>query len=185
MNKRVVPLVLAAVGLIVAAEAADPPIPKGIAEFYKAWNFVSSFSTPQERRQLSPHFSTEEAKSMRLKEVSERMLRVQGQVRYVDPGINALGKRRALFPHHLLFVEDVKIAGDSALVKVRSYPVTSEDNVLLISTFERVDGQQEKLPSISDRLSILLIHKPTTEIHRWKKESDNWVKQEVNVILTD
>jgi len=73
--------------------AADKKLPSQIAEFYSAYNFLSSFTSESERKQLASHRTFEEfpkqLKTKRLGKAYELLRSLNALIERIDPGIIA------------------------------------------------------------------------------------------------
>jgi hypothetical protein len=185
----VVLVVYFSAGLNLRGEKKKIGAPSPIMDYYDDLNFVSSFSTLQERAQLAAYLPggslPEKYKGGRLEKVFDRLRKMRARDVSIDPKmtINPNPKPEYLLTSGLVEVESVNVTGSKATVDVSIYALKPEANLWFISQYNESGGDAQKLPSFEDWLrSTRGPLSRRTEIHTWVRLTGEWRKQEVNII---
>jgi hypothetical protein len=163
--------------------------PAPIMDYYDDLNFVSSFSTLQERAQLAAYLPDgslpEKYRGGRLEKVFDRTKKLRARDVSIDPKmtVNPNPKPEYLLTSGLVKVESVNVTGNKATVDVSIYALTPTANFWFISQYDKLSGDAKKVPSFEEFLrSTFTPLSKRTEIHTWVKLVGEWRKQEVNII---
>lgn len=165
-------------------------IPQEISEFYEDYNFVSSFSSCSERKELLSYFaqkrSSREFKSDRLEQVFHRMKKLMGRVLEVDSKMVYPEKPGGfyIFRSELIEVKNFSRNDKEAEVKVSIYLLGPEVILRFISQYEVQGGDEEKIPSIEQRIRAADSGSaPRIEVHKWILTNGGWKKKGFNLIF--
>ncbi|MGD9344225.1 MAG: hypothetical protein PVH84_00065 [Candidatus Aminicenantes bacterium] len=162
-----------------------PVLPPQISEFYKSYNFISSFSTGAERKMLIEKYSRygipEDMETERLGKVFNRMKRLEDWFFVMDSEMVIwVGPTPKFWKFHfrpvLFDVLGIHFSGDMAVVDVVSYHVEPETILRFISAFEESDGDEQKVPSPDERILHAKSSDPEKIFHRWVLQNGKWKK---------
>ena len=166
----------------------SPTVPLEIAEFYKDYNFVASFSTPAERDILIDHFSKDalpdDLCSSRMIRVFRLMKKLYSKITRIDPEmVMHVGPRKStikyFFNAELLDIKKVDRSGEKAVVEISSYALEPEFVSRYIEQYEAGQNREEDVPSEEKRIESLKNHIiPKTEFHIWLYQKGSWTKAE-------
>lgn len=165
-------------------------IPQEISEFYKDYNFVSSFSSCSEREELLSNLAQKrrprEFKSDRLEQVFHRMKKLMGRVLEYDSKMD-YPKRPGgfyIFRSELIELKNFSRNEKDAEVKVSVYLLKPEVILRFISQYEVHGGDVEKIPSIEQRIRAADSGSaPRIEVHKWTLTNGEWKKKGFNLIF--
>jgi hypothetical protein len=192
--KIFLPLTLGFLFLSIAAQTTSPekakpaPLPEQISRYYEGYNFVSSFSTKQERSQLVVYLKGQgqpgQPGSNRLKKILDLMKELQAQVQSIDPKmVVPLSPIVYIEYAGIVEVKSVSVSDKKATVQVTIYGLEPEANLWLISQYDESGGDEQKLPSLEKRLDLAGTSMfRRTEVHTWIKLINDWKKNEANLI---
>jgi hypothetical protein len=168
--------------------AGNAQLPPEIKKFYEDLNFVSSFSTPDERGHLallgSPDLQTKPLPE-RLRKVQDMIKNINDKIWSVDPGIDTkpvMRYRTGEIPAEFMKIEDVKTIQGSIDIRVKVYSLEPEMNLLLISRYEK-QLKEKNTPSLDDNSSAMLNETPRTEIHKSLKINGRWMLRDAKAVL--
>jgi len=164
-------------------------IPAEIAEYYRDYNFINSFSTKQERNLIAHYFSQKRPahqpipiKKARLAKIYELMKKQGAKIMRVDPEI----MRQKVIPcpyynrSDLFEIIDVQHADREITVKVFVRYLNYKTNIMFISQY----GEYGEILSEKERLKMI---EPSSisgkEIHEWRLVEGKWLKSEVDIRL--
>jgi len=166
----------------------SPTVPPEIAEFYRDYNFVASFSTPAERDILIDHFSKDalpdDLCSSRMIRVFRLMKKLYSKITRIDPEmVMHVGPRKStikyFFNAELLDIKKVDRSGEKAVVEISSYSLEPEFVSRYIKQYEARQDREEEVPSEEKRIESLKNHIiPKTEFHIWLYQNGSWSKAE-------
>ena len=162
-----------------------PILPPQISEFYESYNFISSFSTGEERRMLIEKYSRygmpEDMETGRLGKVFDRMKKLEDWFFVMDSEMVIwVGPTPKFWKFHfrsvLFDVLGIHFTRSMAVVDVVSDPVEPEMSSRFILAFEGSDGDPEKIPSPEDRI-LQAKHSDAIKVfHRWVQQNGTWKK---------
>ncbi len=162
--------------------------PPGIVEFYEDYNFVTSFSTPDERDMLIGCFPQEvlpeDIRTERMNHVFRLMKKLYSRIARVDPKmVQHVGPRsryiKCFFHSELLDIKKFQQKGKKAVVEIHAYAVAPEFVNRYIRQYEANQDEEEKVPPVEDRIESAKNHiAPKTEFHIWLHQDGNWMKAE-------
>jgi len=167
-------------------------IPLQISEFYKDCNFISSFSSRDEREELIAYLSKKELpkehKSERLEKVFQLMQNVKSKIMISDPGmiIQTMPSSEQIFRSALTEVRKIQKGDQETAVEVLVCALAPEENFRYISQYDENRGDERKIPSEEERIESAkskLRFAPVIEIHKWLLIDGRWMKQDANVLL--
>jgi hypothetical protein len=156
---------------------AAAPLPAEIRAHYRDHNFVSAFSTPQERRLVAQGRQT--TATERLKRVAEAMERLAADVADVDKGMAKSfgpGPLDGVLREDLLRVTSFE--GDESTgqiwVYLESLRLDPPGQATLVGSYDELGagGQErtvEELVAATGRAPVA-----TFEIHRWRRVGGGW-----------
>ena len=174
-------------------------LPSQISEYYKAYNFVNSFSSKSEREVLVSYLSRsslpKEFKSnKRLEKIFTLMQTLKRDVTHIDPGIvfpRKPSNQEEVLSEGLLEIVNVRRHDNEVSVEVDGHCIDSETNSKLIAQYDEYKGEEKRLPSEEQ-----IIEKARTKcslgkegIHigkaydRWLFADGQWIKSEVEIEL--
>jgi hypothetical protein len=165
-----------------------PSVPLEISEFYEDYNFVASFSTPEERDTLIGFFSQnvlpEDIQSDRMNRVFRLMKKLYSCITRIDPKmVQHVGPRiqyiKYFFRPELLDMKKINRSGKKAVVEILAFSVEPEFVSRFIQQYEANQDEGEKVPSEEERLaSVKNKIIPRTEFHTWLFQNGSWMKAE-------
>ncbi|HEY1048869.1 MAG TPA: hypothetical protein VGE39_03910 [Prosthecobacter sp.] len=159
----------------VPATQALSGLPQTIARFYADTNFVSCFSTAEERAlvnmALKRRSGADETPSGRLGIVMLMTQRLRESFHEVDPKFVHWG--RELPKEEERVVEPVSMVEDQGEIRVTTHIWTlkKEQNALLVSQYAM---QAEALKTLA---AIQQQPQSRTEVHVWKKHGQRWLRE--------
>lgn len=167
-------------------------IPAQISQYYRDYNFVSSFSSPGERSRLASYISISQKqlpthlKHKRLRRICKLMRKLNLQVMQTDLGMLLGQPNLYKIRTELMKVCGAQRHGNGITVEVLVYNLDSGVNLQLISLYDKYRGDEKSIPS--EEQCIEMAKSPTAprrEIHRWTLVDRNWLKAEANIILLE
>lgn len=198
MKRSLMRTMIASAGILILAHPCLPndgpssygftSIPPQIAEFYEDYNFVTSFSTPEEREKLIDNFERkilpEDIRSERFNQVFRMMKKLFSRMVRFDPKMEMFhGSRKAtlkyFFNSELLEARKIQRSDKKAVVEVLTYSVEPEFVNRFIAQFDENAGEEDKIPSNEDRVKTVkskII--PKVEFHIWYFKNGKWMKAE-------
>ena len=163
------------------------PISKEIAEYYRDYNFINSFSTGQERNLIACYISQKgpthkPIKDKRLAKIYELMKKQDAKIMRVDPEI--MRQKAVPCPYYnrsdLFEIIDVQQADREITVKVFVRYLNYETNIMFISQYD----EYGEILSEKERLKMI---EPSSisgkEVHEWRLVEGKWLKSEVDIRL--
>lgn len=167
-----------------AAEPVPAPpalagLPSAIARFYVDSNFISCFSTAEERAlvnmALKRRSDADEAPSNRLGIVMLMTQRVRESFHEMDPKFVHWG--RELPREEEQVVEPVSMVQDQGEIRVttRIWTLKKEQNALLVSQYATQAEALKTLAAIQQQQS-------RTEVHVWKKRGQRWLREAASFV---
>ncbi len=161
-----------------AAEPAPAPalagMPQSIARFYADTNFVSCFSTAEERAlvnlALKRKAGEDETPSGRLGIVMLMTQRVRRSFHEMDPKF--VRWDHALLKEEAQVIEPVSMVEHQGEIRVstRVWTLKKEQNALLVSQYATQAEALKTLAAIQQQQS-------RTEVHVWKKHGQRWLRE--------
>jgi hypothetical protein len=171
-------------------QSESQSIPLEISEYYKNYNFISSFSSESERRTLVGYLDQEKLpeklKSERLEKVFQLMKKVKAKVMKFDPKMTVQVKPTLanIFPSEMIEMRNFKQSAGEASIEVASYALKPEENFRFIALYDEHMGNEKEIPSENERLKTAKSKFPArVEIHKWLYANGQWMKQEANVVF--
>lgn len=165
-------------------------IPSEISEYYEDYNFVSSFSSSDERKELMNYLSERELpekfKSERLKKILRLMKRIRAKILRYDPKIVTPAKPHSLYIFHseLIEVKNFHHKGKAVEIKVLVYDLEPEKNFRFISLYEKHNGDEKEILPVEIRIQAAKSEQaPRIEIHKWVYTKGRWLKRDANIVL--
>ncbi|MBE9546802.1 MAG: hypothetical protein IMF10_04795 [Proteobacteria bacterium] len=162
-------------------------IPAEIAEYYRDYNFINSFSTGQERSLIACYISQKgpthkPIKDKRLAKIYELMKKQDAKIMRVDPEI--MRQKVVPCPYYnrsdLFEIIDVQQADREITVKVFVRYLNYKMNIMFISQYDSYD----KIPSEKKRLEMIgSSNMSSQEIHKWTLVERRWLKTEKDIRL--
>ncbi|MGV3660222.1 MAG: hypothetical protein ACO1TE_08550 [Prosthecobacter sp.] len=149
-------------------------LPQTIARFYADSNFVSCFSTAEERAlvnmALKRKTGADENPSGRLGMVMQITQRVRKSFHEMDPKF--VHWDRATPKEEEQVVEPVSMVEDQGEIRVttRVWTLKKEQNALLVSQYSTQTEALKTLANIQQQRS-------RTEVHVWKKHGQRWLRE--------
>lgn len=161
-----------------AAENVHPAGPAQVADAYRIANFVTAYSTPQERNILS-HYP--DAADLPVSYRTSRLLSIHGSMhRLAATGIPVRFVRYsedAVIPAtepELTVVESIIDGADNARVAVTVLQLDVRTNLRLIREFEEAVADGRPLPRPADWQEKLGDNPSRRETHRWRLSDGSW-----------
>lgn len=162
-----------------AAEPAPAPpalagMPQAIARFYADTNFVSCFSTAEERALVNMALKRKsgagEAPSSRLGMVMLMTQRVRESFHELDPKF--VHWSRTPLKEDQQVIEPVSMVEDQGEIRVttRIWTLKKEQNALLVSQYATQAEALKTLAAIQQQQS-------RTEVHVWKRHGQRWLRE--------
>jgi|UniRef100_UPI0037848233 hypothetical protein len=163
--------------LLRAAEPAPAPpvldaLPQEIGQFYIDANFVSCFSTAEERQLVDLALrrgGTDQAPSGRLGMVMRMTQRLRESFHEVDPQFVRWVGGNTQEDGQMIQAVSVQEGANEIRVTTQIWTVAKERSVLLVSQY---DHQEEALKT----LATIQQGKSRTEVHLWKKHGPRWLR---------
>lgn len=161
------------------ASPASAGMPQAIARFYADTNFVSCFSTAEERAlvnmALKRKGEADEAPSSRLGMVMLMTQRVRESFHEMDPKFVHWG--RELPKEEEQVIEPVSMVEDQGEIRVttRVWTLKKEQNALLVSQYATQAEALKTLAAIQQQQS-------RTEVHVWKKHGQRWLREAASFV---
>lgn len=167
-----------------AAEPSPAPpaldkLPPAIARHYADANFVSCFSTAEERAlvnmALKRKSGSDETPSGRLGMVMQMTHRVRNALHETDPKF--VHWDRTILKEEEQVVEPVSMVEDHGEIRVttRVWTLKKEQNALLVSQYSTQAEALKTLASIQQQRS-------RTEVHVWKKHGQRWLRDAASFV---
>ena len=161
------------------------PVSIQITDFYEDYNFISSFSTNDERLALLNHRENAPVpgvpNSERLERVMTRMKKLRDKIRNHDPAmvkgmdkcVNYLG-----FPFRpvLFHIGKSRVSGNFVILEIHSYELEPEMILRFISDYDQNQSDDKRILSLEERIQIAQSKAPGIEVHRWSLQDGNWMK---------
>ncbi len=157
-----------------------------ISEYYRSYNFISSFSSQFERETLAAYLSQEKLNSERLEKVFQSMKKVKARVMNTDPKMTIQVKPGGLniFPSEVIEVRNFKQNGGELMVEVAAYGLKPEENFRYIALYDEHKGNEKEIPSEEEIIDTAKSKfPPRKEIHKWLYVNGQWMKQEANLVF--
>jgi len=157
-----------------------------ISEYYRSYNFISSFSSQFERETLAAYLSQEKLNSERLEKVFQSMKKVKARVMNTDPKMTIQVKPSGLniFPSEIIEVRNFKQNGGELIVEVAAYALKPEENFRYIALYDEHKGNEKEIPSEEEIIDTAKSKfPPRKEIHKWLYVNGQWMKQEANLVF--
>jgi len=157
-----------------------------ISEYYRSYNFISSFSSQFERETLAAYLSQEKLNSERLEKVFQSMKKVKARVMNTDPKMTIQVKPSGLniFPSEIIEVRNFKQNGGELMVEVAAYGLKPEENFRYIALYDEHKGNEKEIPSEEEIIDTAKSKfPPRKEIHKWLYVNGQWMKQEANLVF--
>ena len=161
-----------------------------ICEYYRSYNFASSFSSQFERETLAAYLSQEKPpeklNSERLEKVFQSMKKVKARVMNTDPKMTIQVKPGGLniFPSEVIEVRNFKQNGGELMVEVAAYGLKPEENFRYIALYDEHRGNEKEIPSEEEIIDTAKSKfPPRKEIHKWLSVNGQWMKQEANIVF--
>jgi len=157
-----------------------------ISEYYRSYNFASSFSSQFERETLAAYLSQEKLNSERLEKVFQSMKKVKARVMNTDPKMTIQVKPSGLniFPSEIIEVRNFKQNGGELIVEVAAYALKPEENFRYIALYDEHKGNEKEIPSEEEIIDTAKSKfPPRKEIHKWLYVNGQWMKQEANLVF--
>ena len=172
--------------------AVNNKIPPQIYEYYRDYNFVSSFSSESEREILARYLYHKELpdriKYERLEKIYGLMKNLNAQVMRIDPEMvfpKTLSDQYAIRPE-LMEIRDAQRHNNEFAIEIFVYKIGSESNLRLISQYNEYGGDESKIPSEEQRIQAAMsisTSTPREEIHKWEFIYGKWMKTEADIVL--
>lgn len=153
------------------SEAAAPP---AILDYYRRHNFVTAFSTREERQVLAG--TPEAAGNARLARVARLMRQLEWHVEPFDPGMTRPSRSASSIAYRsdLLRIKAVRIEDGGARVELQRQTIGPAQNQFYVARFgDLTEG--DRMPDV-DELSALVGADALvwTEVHRWHNANGEW-----------
>lgn len=165
-------------------------IPSEISAYYEDYNFVSSFSSSDERKELMDYLSggelPEKFKSERLKKILRLMKRIREKILRYDPKMVTPVKPHGLYIFHseLIELKNFHHKGKAVEIKVLVYDLEPEKNFRFISSYDTHNGDEKEIPPVELRIQAAKSEQaPRVEIHKWVYTKGKWLKRDANIIF--
>jgi len=169
-------------------------IPSQISAFYEDYNFISSYSTTTERRQLiecrGELKMPKDLKCKRLENVLTRMEKLRHMILVNDPEmVKWNSPTGSFFGFHfrpvLFIVGDVQLFEEKALVEVRSYELESDMILRFIAEYDSYKKDNDKSSTLEERVNVVNGRAPSIETHRWCCQNGKWMKSGSDLFFLD
>ncbi|UCH21717.1 MAG: hypothetical protein JSU83_00125 [Deltaproteobacteria bacterium] len=171
--------------------SAKDQLPLQITEFYDDFNFVSAFSTPEERAalqylsRLAPDKRPHKKLTDRLKRVQEIAQKIEKNIWQADPGISLRTQLpEKIQPAKLVAIRKFHLKKDRVSVWVNIFHIHLQLNTILVSEYEKNSGRNNS-PSIQEQLERVQTEMPQTEIHHWLKINGRWLLDAARILLLE
>ena len=180
-------LFLAGLGLISLSghDHKAPALPDQITEFYHDYNYICSFSTQAERKELVKYLGSgylpAESKSGRLKEIFELMKKVKQRIFFDDAYVTAPGKVflwTNVFRPEYYKITSFNSWGSRAAVGVSAYEIQLQDVLRYVSRYSDVKSGEENAPTLDQLLSEMGKIICRKESHEWILHAGQWKKKD-------
>ena len=154
------------------AETAAPP---AILDYYRRHNFVTAFSTPQERQVLAEN--REEPADARLARVSRTMRELESHLEAFDPDMTRSNRSAPalVYRSDLLRINGIWRENGGIWVELEALSIGPADRVFYVSHFDELSGG-DRMPDVEDLLRIrstsAMLSAP--ERHRWQRVRGGW-----------
>lgn len=159
-----------------AASTLDA-LPQEIAQFYIDANFVSCFSTAEERKlvDLAVRNGTEKASSGRLSLVMQSARRLRESFHEQDPKFIHWAGASTHEDGQVIQAVSVEPKSDEVRVTVHLWTLGKKQNRMLVSQY---NDQFEAMKT----LATLQQQKSRTEVHVWKKQGQRWLRDPATIV---
>lgn len=162
-------------------------LPQEIGAYYQNNNFITAFSTHQERSFLVNFLDEEEAASNldepRIAQIYRLMKAIQNQTMPEGSMPNALHQNKLKFHSSTLQqIAHWEITSSKVVLKVRKYALPLTTNTKLIAHYEAY-RQNNTVPL--DNIFKEGFHTTSVAIHTWSKIDGKWMKDSMEKILLD
>jgi hypothetical protein len=168
-------------------------LPAEISEFYNDYNFVCSFSSPQERKKLAFYFDQDDLpkslSSGRLDKVFYLMKKLFEQIDFIDPRMVVRVKPEApswanVFRSELYVIEGVSLGKEKASIEVGAYELEPEIITKFISQYSEDAGDESEKLGPAERMEMVKTRiVKRKEFHKWRRRNNKWLKDEAKLIF--
>jgi len=181
-------------GTMRAEVSKNVSIPSQISAFYEDYNFISSYSTSTERRQLIECLGevkmSKDLKCKRLENVLARMEKLKQMMLINDPEMVIWkGTTGSFFGFHfrpvLFIVGDVQLFEEKAMVEIRSYELEPDMILRFIAEYDSYTKDNDKGSTLEERVKVVSGRAPGLEIHRWCCQNGKWMKSASDLFFLD
>ena len=183
LSSQLIALIFCSSSLVAQQQA----LPEDIGAFYQNSNFITAFSTHQERSFLV-NFLEKEAPSSsldepRLAQIFHFMKAIQNQTVQAETMPNALQQNKLKFhSSELLKVEGWEYTPSAVVLKVRKYALPQAVNTQLIAHYEQY--QRKNFVPLKDIFEGGL-QTTALAIHTWRNLNGKWVKDSVEKVFLE
>jgi hypothetical protein len=167
----------------------DSQLPEPIRDYYLAYNFLKTFSTPKEREEILGRLRLTDKKAdlsnldHRLQQIKDAIELLKGKLWDVDPGLFVKFMEGKSFRNaEILGIASYRVSEISVLVRVNKYKLTPKINQAMISLYKN-RSRNGGVVSNGQRLDFIKDQVPIVELHFWFKVNERWVLNETKVGL--
>ena len=170
-------------------EALSSALPAQISEFYHDYNYICTFSTQSERKELAKfldrNYLPDESKSERLAEIFKLMKKVKQRILFNDEYATAPGKAslwKNVFRPEYYRIRSFDVKGGRAAVGVSAYEIQPADVLRFISRYSDLKSQATDAPALDQMLSELEKIICRKESHEWVLHAGQWKKRDGHLV---
>ena len=163
--------------------AQNHSLPAGIISFYEDINFVTCFSTNNDRYILAMVLNEEnlwtDLKNPRHKKIINCILRTNSQILLDEPNMNIDNKtiNRSPYIGYNTILKWIQ-KGNSISITLNISTIDTSENYNLVDHYDK--NSTNSLEVDIDNLKF-----DRTEIHEWVQKNNTWLKKKVNMVLTN
>ncbi len=167
------------IGLVCLAQGTtspgtQPAAPPAILDYYRQHNFVTAFSTQEERQVLAANPGS--VRDARLARVDRLMRMLESRVEPIDPGMtrSSASAHAVAYRSDLLRIKAVRVEDGGARVELERHTIGPAQNLHYVARYGEL-APGDRMPDVDELRAIAGAQALVwTEVHRWRLVDGDW-----------